>query len=265
MPVDPSVDLNQPAFVPDVVQENPTAEPSQAESGLEEAPATSGAEPVVVVEEQRVPYSRLRETIEARRDAERRAAEAEENYQRLLRQQEREPERRLTHEGDVPEWWLKTYGDNPNSRAGFEYWKQGQDEIRAEARREAIEAVRYERESETRVLAENERTIDNRLEDLSIGLGRDLTEKEQDAILTIVDEYTPKDADGNYAGDLLSMDKAWEIYNYRQSQVTNRSRQARQVPTALTSTPTQGEPSTKDKNDKDFDPRDWNSYKKRFK
>jgi hypothetical protein len=43
-------------------------------------------------------------------------------------------------------------------------------------------------------------------------LGRELTENEQIAILDIVDEYTPKDKDGNYLCHLLPFDYAWKVY-----------------------------------------------------
>ena len=61
-------------------------------------------------------------------------------------------------------------------------------------------------------LEANEEIIDENLEGLAYYIGRELTPEEEDEILTIVDEFTPKDEKGNYLVDLLPFDYAWEIY-----------------------------------------------------
>ena len=59
--------------------------------------------------------------------------------------------------------------------------------------------------------------IDSCLEELSLLIGRNLTEEEQSGVLDIVDEYTPKDNDGNYLYSLLPFDYAWQIYTEKLS------------------------------------------------
>jgi predicted RNA-binding protein len=54
--------------------------------------------------------------------------------------------------------------------------------------------------------------IDENFLELQAMIGRELTEEEQSDVLDIVDEYTPKDKDGNYLCSLLPFDYAWEIY-----------------------------------------------------
>ena len=54
--------------------------------------------------------------------------------------------------------------------------------------------------------------IDEQFLELQNMLGRELTEDEQSEVLDIVDQYTPKDKDGNYLCSLLPFDYAWEIY-----------------------------------------------------
>ncbi|MEI6378096.1 MAG: hypothetical protein WCO55_00410 [Candidatus Falkowbacteria bacterium] len=61
--------------------------------------------------------------------------------------------------------------------------------------------------------------IDKKLEELEELIGRDLKEFEESAILDIVDELTPKRADGKYIVDLLPFDYAWEIYKARLSTI----------------------------------------------
>jgi hypothetical protein len=57
--------------------------------------------------------------------------------------------------------------------------------------------------------------IDIQLLGLQNMIGRELTEDEQSTILDIVDEYTPKDKDGNYLCRLLPFEYAWEIYEIK--------------------------------------------------
>jgi hypothetical protein len=266
------VNLDAPAFSAEPKEEGTseiaTPEAPLAESGEEKEPSTSGDEPVV--EEQRVPYSRMKAVIDRAREAEQRAEEAEE---RLSRQRSEPRERSYepantgevkAYSGALPSYWVGMYGDDERSRLGYSYELERQNTIREEVRREAIEAVREERTTESRVIAQNERTIDQRLEDLSSSLGRDLTEQEESALLDIVDEYTPKDQEGNYAGDLIPMDKAYEILSMKQSQGSQRSTRGRREATAATSSRTQSEAIGSDKNNSDWNPRDWNSYKKRI-
>ena len=259
-----NIDLSAPAFPRKVEEEIATTEPSQAESGQTDNETEAPSEATNSDDEQRVPYSRLKSQIEARREAEERATVAEENYQRLLSEERGRPEPTQVQDGELPNYWLQMYGDTDNSRAAWKYELQRREDVKDEVRREAVEAVRAERSQESQTLSRNERTIDNRLEDLSESLGRPLTETEEGALLDIVDEYTPTDEDGNYSGDLISMDKAWDIYSLHQNASGQRTKRARSTATALTSQRTESETDTKDKDNANWNPRDWNSWKKRI-
>lgn len=263
--------LDTPAFLPQADEVIATPNDSQSQSGLgsldNNVPVVPSPTDGVVDDEQKVPYSRMKSVIDARRDAERRAEEAEERLNQMLSRNE--PARQDSSEpgqynGALPMYWVRMYGDNENSRYAYTAELERQDAIRDEVRREALDAVREERTQETQVLASHERTIDENLEDLSYSLGRDLSDKEQDAILTIVDEYTPKDDDGNYSGNLIPFEKAWDIYNMQQAQASGTATRQRRVPTMATNTPTEGEPSTKEKDNKEWNPLDWNGWRKRI-
>lgn len=272
------VNLDAPAFSTEVPKEESTSEiatteASQAQSGEEKELPTSGGEPVVVPsdeEEQRVPYSRMKAVVDRAREAEQRALELEER----LARREQEPRERPyepTDSGEVkpfggslPRYWVGMYGDDERSRLGYSYELERQTAIREEVRREAIETVREERSTESKILAQNEQTIDERLEDLSYSLGRDLTEAEESALLDIVDEYTPKDQDGNYAGDLIPMDKAYEIFTMKQSQGSQRNSRGRREATVATGSRTQSESTGTEKDNTDWNPRDWNSWRKKI-
>lgn len=81
--------------------------------------------------------------------------------------------------------------------------KNHSPEIVEELERRLAEKARIE---------ENERVIDDRLEYLARVAGRELTEEEQCGVLDIVDEYTPKDENGNYTGPVIPFLTAWKIY-----------------------------------------------------
>lgn len=272
--------LDAQAFPPQqVVEETPTAEFSPNQSGIDNngtpAPLPADQQGIVPPEpvpteddEQKVPYSRMKSVIEARRDAEQRAEEAEQRLQEVLNRRE-EPSRQSSsdvepYNGSLPSYWAKMYGDNDNSRLAYSYELERQESLREEFRREALDAVRQERNQESQIIATNERTIDENLEDLSYALGRDLSDREESEILNIVDEYTPKDDDGNYSGKLIPFEKAWEIYNLRQSQTSGTTARQRRVPTMATNTQTSGEPSNREGDNKNWNPMDWNSWQKRL-
>lgn len=271
MPTIKEVNLDSPAFASEAttedVKENATAEDSQAQSGTEEKEENGGQASSSATQddvEQKVPYSRMATVIEQRREAERRAMEAEERLQELLSRRDDSRESRSVDSNDLPSWWLQMYGDTENSRKAYAYELERQQFIKDEARREALEAVRQERAQESQNLSQNESTLDERLAELSEIIGRDLTEDEEAAVLDIVDEYTPEDSNGKYAGELIPFDKAWEIYELRQSRVSEKTKRSRATPTALTSARTDGEVTGNDKNNERWDPRDWNAWKRKI-
>lgn len=275
MPIDLSaVDLDAPLFP--ARGEEGTATPASAPESEHTPEPTGNAQPTdggnPSVPEQNVPYSRFRDAIEARREAEHRAEEAEAREAHARERAERiasEPRPRRT-ETDFADSgyraWATIYGDNENTRKAYAIELERQDGLREEMRREAVDAVRAERDTEARVVSTNVGLIDERLEDFSFNLGRPVTPQEESALLDIVDEYTPTDADGQYAGDLIGFDKAWEILQMRQNAVGQRASSARRTPTALTSSPSQGETTITDKAtaDKNWNPRDWNAWQKRI-
>lgn len=257
------INLDAKAFGTEVPTETDTAQTPPVESvenKEQETSPSTGDET-----EQRVPYSRFKIANDRARQAEQEAESARIELERIRQERtERYEERTQDEPKDLPSYWLKMYGDSDNSREAYKYELERQTIIRDEARREALDAVREERQMETRALSNNERTIDQRIANLSDDLGRDLTDTEESALLDIVDEYTPKDQDGNYAGELIPFEKAWEIYEMKQSQGGQRTRQARSTPTALTSSRTDGEPNNQEKNNKDWNPLDWNSWRKKI-
>lgn len=269
------IDLDAPAFGPGaetLETSETTTEASQAkELGQDE---TETSEPVTrkvevkeeeSEEEQKIPYSRFKTIADQKRQAEEEATELKEKYDRLLNEREKRQES-VSEPSDekLLSYMVKLYGDNPNTHEAYKVELERLAYIKQQAREEAQQAYESVRVNESKALARNEQTIDNNLADLQSYIGRNLTEEEQSGLLEIVDEYTPKDLDGNYSGDLLPFDKALEIYEMKNQTKTQTSKKARSNATNLTGRNTEGEPSGAEKANKDFNPLDWNSYRRRI-
>lgn len=270
------IDYDAPAFGPGsqaadgtLTSETVPAEESLPKVEVEEdednESATSSAQDDAPA--QKIPYSRFSKVLERATAAEEAAEEARQKYQDLLEERETRNESRKESNGSDPLLGslIKLYGDNENTREIYkvELEKQAIFEERAEQR--AIAAVRAERQQESQALERNEQTIDTRIEALSETIGRSLTEAEELSLLEIVDDYTPKDDDGNYLGDTLSFDKAWEIHEMKQQSLAATSKKARSNATNLTGSKTDGEPKgAAEERNKNFNPLDWNAYRNRL-
>lgn len=248
--------------------ETAATEVSQTESG-EEGTGASTQESEVA----RVPYSRVERITRQREEAEARAADAEERYQQLL--QSRQPEQRAgtTDESDpLYNQIVRLYGnaadDNAVAKEIYRIQKDQLSTMEERAYQRALEATRESRFAESREETQNLDTIDARLDDLADALGRELTPKEEEALLDIVDEYTPKDKGGNYlGGDTISFEKAYEIYELQQASAGASSKRARSAATGASSARSSGEPTleAQKEKDKNFDPsRGFGQWRNRF-
>lgn len=253
------IDLNAPAFgenavkledVAPVTSETPTDAP-QAKEEVESKE-----------EEQRVPYSRFETVRQQKEDAIREAQEATERLRELEARQSRPTVDDSPYEEAIRNRVIKLYGDNDVSKEIIEIELSRQRQIEEAAERRALEAVRADRENEVTQVRQNENIIDMRIDDLAEALGRNLTAKEEEALLDVVDEYTPKNADGSYAGETIPFDKAWEIVEMRNAQKSASASKSREVPTFLSGTRTEGEPNTDTQKEWRGG---WNNYQERFR
>lgn len=244
----------------------PSLEEQGTDSVEEVAPEIKEEEVPVVesVEENHVPYSRFKNVHSRATEAEREAAEARRDADEWRRRYESyTPPTQATDNSSIPAYWVKLYGDSPEAKEAWNIQKQANDELKEEARREALDSIRNERYEEAERIEDNVETIDENFDRLNAFVGRYLTEKEQSVILDIVDEYTPQDQYGNYLGAVLPFEKAWEIYELKTNAQKAPSRQARDSVASLSSQNTQGETNITDQ-DKNWNPLDWNAYKRKI-
>lgn len=76
--------------------------------------------------------------------------------------------------------------------------------------------ARFLRElKEERRVRESMEIIEQRLAELEESLGRELSKTEEEGLLDMVDELTPKDKHGDYLYDLIPFDYAWEAYHVK--------------------------------------------------
>lgn len=176
----------------------------QAETPVEPVVAPSVV-PTVVEEEQRVPYSRFKKKVE----------EVDTLSERLNALEERlkNPPKTET-KSDMPEEWVELYGDSDIARKAWSVQQKREDAIRKEVIKESLESIKREQQEQQKREQENEQQVDEYLSSLSTAFGKKLTKAQEEALLTIVDEFSPTNSDGTYAS-LLPVERALEIYELR--------------------------------------------------
>lgn len=262
------IDLNAPAFGEGAQKIEEVADETEVKPAIEAKETKEEEKELEASEESKVPYSRFKKfhdrALEAERDAAEWRAKAESANE--VRRETNTPE--IDLQDEAYKLWLENFGDNDASRKAW----QNNLKINASleqraierAKDEAIKAVQNERENEARQTEDNVKLLDESFEDLSALVGRDLTEKEQNDVLDIVDDYTPKDDDGNYLGELLPFNKAWEIYELKTAAQKVKKAASRNAVAGISANQTQGEAQVDAEKDKTFNPLDWGAWRKRL-
>lgn len=251
------IDLNKPAFgdgaqkVSELSVEQPELKPEPVAEPVEKE-----KEVVESVEETKVPYSRFKkfhdEALQLRQEAADWRAKAEAI----------KPSAEV--ESNVPDYWKELYGESDQSLRAWKIQQEANERMMEAAQQKALEAVRKERIQEEQQVQQNLATLDDHLELVSAAAGRDLTDKEESAVLDIIDEFTPKGEDGSYLGAMLPADKAWEIYELKTQASQGPKKQSRDAVASLSGSQGQGDPSSSVERDKSFNPLNWNAYKDRL-
>jgi uncharacterized membrane protein YqiK len=203
-------------------------------------------------EEQKVPYSRFRKVIEERDEIRDVIASLEER----LSAQEQRPTETTNSDDPMPSEWVELYGDSEVSQRAWNIQQRREQELAERIESQAIERLERRQVEEVNAIAENEEIIDDNLANLQDVIGRKLTARQEEEILSIVDEFSPTGSDGKYV-TLFPFDKAYEIFELRQAQKGASTKQARQAIANLSGDQSEGEP---DQNDSSFR-RGWDSWR----
>jgi hypothetical protein len=206
-------------------------------------------------EENKIPYSRFKKVVDERNETASKIEFLEERLQELENNRIESTKTNLD-EVQMPSEWVELYGDSDVAKRAWIIQQKREDDIAERAVSQAVDRLRQQQEDEVSAVAENEIIIDENLNDLQEQIGRQLTSKQEEEILTIVDEFSPVGKDGKYL-TLFPFDKAYEIYTLRQSQKGLGTRQARQTVADLTGNTSEGEA---DPNESTFK-RGWDNWR----
>lgn len=232
--------------------EEETNEDEQIEQTKEEV--SSSTEEDVVADKARIPYSRFETVNEAKIRAEERNKILEEELAKLKVSKDSNEDVE-----EPPKEWLILYGDSPEAREAWKIQLNISQQLEEKAAEKAYERIAAREQEEAKIFEQNLESIEDSLIEFQEKiLKRDLTETEENAILDIQDEFTPKGEDGKYLAPLLSPDKAFEIYNLRQQTANKTKSIARKRVVSLTGAGTEGNVSN---SSADFNPSQWGSWR----
>lgn len=190
-------------------------------------------------DEQKVPYTRFEKKVKENGELSSKVQFLEEQLEDLRNSRKESETKEITPDAA----WIELYGDSDIAKKAFQLQLDRENQIAERAIEQALERIEQRQEEETQALSQNEATIDSNLENLQEVIGRKLSVKEEEAVLSIVDEFSPTGNDGKYV-TLFPFDKAYEIYELRTS-VKGRSKQeARDSIADLTSGKSEGEAET---------------------
>lgn len=139
-----------------------------------------------------------------RKTEEKLAAMRQEFESKLPKQPEATPQ--------MPKWFELAFGNNPEL---YKEYLADQAQNRAAIKEEALREYRESAAAEKAEVEKWSKEIDKRLSDLSDTKGIEMTKSLRNEILAVVSEYSPKDANGNFLGDFIPFEKAYEIIELR--------------------------------------------------
>lgn len=187
-----------------------------------------------VADKARVPYSRF-ETVNER------AIRAEERLKILEEQLKSSGKAESTEEMELPEEWVELYGDSDAAKRAYQLQQKSLERIQEQATERILKDIELRREEQQKAVEENVKAIEENIGKLEETLGRKLSDAEEAAILDIQDEWTPKDAEGNYLSPLIPAEKVYEIYTLRQESANKDKIIARKKVVAVTGSGTESE------------------------
>lgn len=194
-------------------------------------------------DEQKVPYSRFKKVLDESKENQSTIQLLEE---RLSQLEQSRKETTTPDDIEIPEEWTKLYGTGEIAKEAFLVQLKREEAIEERAIQKAIERLEKRETENIQRLSENETIIDEHLSSLSEQLGRQLTTKQEEDILAIVDEFSPVGDDGKYIA-LYPFDKAYEIYSLRNSAKTQATKRNRVAVADLVNDVSDGEPDNASK------------------
>jgi hypothetical protein len=221
-------------------QSEPSTDDKQDDVGSEEEPG-------------RVPYSKFKKMKDELGERDSIISRMEE---RLAQLEDSRTDSSMSDDVEVPQSWVKLYGDSDVSKQAYQVQLQREAELEERATRRALSMFKEEASQEVAQLEQNEETIESNLSDLQESIGKKLTARQEEELLSIVDEFSPTGPDGKYVS-MLPFDKAYDILELRSSKAQSKTINARSHVASLTNNNTEGDTDSSDSNFK----RGWDSWR----
>jgi len=209
----------------------PEKEPVEEESKEPEAKAEE--------EEEKVPKSRFLTMHQ-------RAIEAEKALRQFEAERANQPEpvTPIADDEELHNFFKETFGDTELTEKLYKNELARLASIEDKAAERAFERLSQREQQEAQVIEERVASFDQAFDELTSVTGKDFSDDEQVAILDIVEEYSPKDADGKLIGDyLLPLDKAYEIYSVKNQPVVQAKKAERNKVASLSGARSEGTPA----------------------
>jgi hypothetical protein len=235
-------------------EEKVTTPAPQAEKDTKEDTSTSSEDKPAVDDEpgQRIPYSRFKSVVSERDEFRSQVSNLNERLAELEKSRQTP-----TEDLDVPQEWVELYGDGDASKKAWAIQLRREEKLQEAAIEKAIEIIEQRETEQAQHLSQNEEIIDEKIAALEEQLGKKLTAKQEEELLSIVDEYSPVGDDGKYTG-LIDFNRAWKILEMSSHENGRATKQARREVASIVNATSEGET---DSSSAPFE-RGWDNWRK---
>ena len=149
------------------------------------------------------------------------------------------------------------YGSEEKSKQGYEVWAAAQQDREQELIDKALKTIQARETQDSVAVKKEEENIDVEFDSFEEDSNISLTAKDKVELLNIVDEFTPKDDEGNYLGATIPLEKAYEILELKRSVPSAQTQQRKQLAGI-----TGGGRSGQQKSTNQFRPGDWGGWRR---
>lgn len=241
------VDVEAPTeSVPETPIENEAEQETDKPAEVESEPEEQSEE-----EEEKVPKSRFLTMHQ-------RAVEAEKALRQFEAERANQPDpvTPIADDEELHNFFKETFGDTELTEKLYKNELARLASIEEKAAERAYERLSQREQQEAQVIEDRVASFDQAFEELSSVTGKEYSDEEQVALLDIVEEYSPKDADGRLIGDyLLPLDRALEIYSLKNQPAVQAKKAERNKVASLSGARSEGSPTGN--SDADWKP-GWN-------
>lgn len=140
-----------------------------------------------------------------------------------------EARRSVTEEADYLKGIERIYGtDTPEAQIATDLLKKAIVGARSDAKREAIEELRSERQREQEDVRKADTELDNMVEEIEDTYGVTLNPTQERAFFTMLTKMSPKDRDGNVV-NYADPHAVWEVFAERLKKPSSTTTQAKDL------------------------------------